>query len=55
MSLTPKISVVLLADKNDAEGKKLVKEGRVVYERSLLTQSILRGELDLESDEFRLS
>ncbi|CAK4033907.1 Hypothetical predicted protein [Lecanosticta acicola] len=57
-SLTPKNRVIFLAEKGDDEGTELVKRlgsNDRVYERSLLTQSILRGELDLDSDEFKIS
>ncbi|KAK4546808.1 hypothetical protein LTR36_001540 [Oleoguttula mirabilis] len=40
----------------DKDVKALVAEhGKMVYRKELLTQSVLRGELDLESEEFRLA
>lgn len=39
----------------DSDAAALASEhGKVVYHKDLLTQSVLRGELDLESDEFKL-
>tara|TARA_R110002003_G_scaffold171_5_gene13903 strand:- start:2004 stop:2597 length:594 start_codon:yes stop_codon:yes gene_type:complete len=46
--------VIVLAAEEDAEAEKLMQDGIVCYNRELLPISILRGSLDLDSDEFRL-
>lgn len=45
-----------LDDERDNDAVSLIRDhGRHVYVRSLLAQSVIRAELDLESEEFRLS
>lgn len=46
--------IVLALDEGDAEAEKLMQEGMVCYNRDLLPNSIFRGYLDLESDEFKI-
>ena len=49
-------TIFLGRDGDDPDAKQLVEEdGRAVYQKNLLTQSILRGELLLEHDEFKCS
>ncbi|GAB7323778.1 hypothetical protein MBLNU13_g07234t1 [Cladosporium sp. NU13] len=49
-------TIFLGRDGDDPDAKQLVEEdGRAVYQKNLLTQSILRGELLLEHDEFKWS
>lgn len=56
--VTKKISdhrvIVLGKDKGDKEVETLLQEGTTCYTKDLLTMSILRGELVLDSDEFRI-
>ena len=48
-------NVIFFGSEDDVDVRELMKEhGKVVYHKDMLSQSILRGELDLESDEFRL-
>ncbi|RYO68354.1 hypothetical protein AA0116_g1172 [Alternaria tenuissima] len=47
-------SIVLADDRDDAEAHKLMKDGVTCYTKDFFTFSILRGVLDLESDEFRI-
>jgi hypothetical protein len=46
--------LVLALDAEDAEAQKLTQDGMTCYHRDLITYSILRGSLDLESDEYRI-
>ena len=47
--------IVLAQNENDAEAGKLMQDGEVTcYHRDLITYSILRGSLDLDSDEFKI-
>jgi hypothetical protein len=48
-------TIVLALEEDDAEAQKLVQDGVTCYHRDLITYSILRGSLDLESDEFRIA
>jgi len=49
-------TIFLGLDSDDPDARKLAHEdGRSVYQKNLLTQSILRGELLLDHDEFRWS
>jgi hypothetical protein len=49
-------TIFLGRDGDDPEAQKLTEEdGRAVYQKNLLTQSILRGELLLDHDEFKWS
>jgi hypothetical protein len=49
-------TIILGRDGDDPDAKKLTEEdGRAVYQKNLLTQSILRGELLLDHDEFKWS
>ncbi|KAK4507955.1 hypothetical protein PRZ48_001690 [Zasmidium cellare] len=54
--LTPKDNVLLFGNGDEDVGvHKLIKEhGRVVYDKAMFAQAIIRAELDLESDEFKL-
>ncbi|KAF2851726.1 hypothetical protein T440DRAFT_422351 [Plenodomus tracheiphilus IPT5] len=47
-------SIVLAKDEGDAEMDKLVQDGITCYHKDLITQSILRGVLDLDSAEFKI-
>lgn len=55
--LTPKHSVLMLGNgSNDDPAGSLIKEyGRTVYDKAMFAQAIIRAELDLDSDEFKLS
>ncbi|KAF1945963.1 hypothetical protein EJ02DRAFT_395251 [Clathrospora elynae] len=46
--------IVLAKEDDDAEAQKLMQDGVRCYTRDLLTHSIFRGLLDLDSDEFRI-
>jgi hypothetical protein len=46
--------IILAVEDGDKEAEKLMQDGAVCYSRDLLPTSILRGVLDLESDEFRI-
>ncbi|KAF2126941.1 hypothetical protein P153DRAFT_368961 [Dothidotthia symphoricarpi CBS 119687] len=46
--------IVLGTDEHDKEAEALMGEGVVCYNKDLLTNTILRGELDLNSDEFKI-
>ena len=48
-------SIILGIEEDDQEAVALAKEGHTCYGRDLLTTSILRGTLDLESPEFKLA
>lgn len=49
-------TIFLGRDGDDTDAQQLVeRDGRTVYQKNLLTQSILRGELLLEHDEFKWS
>lgn len=55
--LTPKHRVVFFGEdpQGDVAAQELIRNhGRVVYGKSMLAQSILRAELDLDAEEFRL-
>ncbi|KAG9193010.1 hypothetical protein G6011_03045 [Alternaria panax] len=47
-------NIVLADDGDDAEAQKLMKDGVTCYTKDFFTFSILRGVLDLESDEFKI-
>ncbi|KAI4627237.1 uncharacterized protein J4E87_004580 [Alternaria ethzedia] len=47
-------TIVLAGDGDDAEAQKLIKEGVTCYTKDFFTYSILRGVVDLESDEFKI-
>jgi hypothetical protein len=46
--------IVLAKDDDDAEVQKLMQDGVTCYTRDLVTFSILRGSLDLDSKEFQI-
>lgn len=46
--------VVLAKEDKDKEAGKLMQEGFTCYTKDLLTSSILRGQVDLDSDEFMI-
>lgn len=46
--------IVLATEEGDPEAEKIIEEGEPCYLKDLLTTSILRGKLDLESDEFKI-
>jgi hypothetical protein len=45
-------TIFLGGDGNDPDALKLTQEGRIVYQKALLTQSVIRGELLIDEDEF---
>ncbi|KAI4673032.1 uncharacterized protein J4E78_001536 [Alternaria triticimaculans] len=47
-------TIALAADEDDVEAQKLIKEGTTCYTKDFFTYSILRGVVDLESDEFKI-
>jgi hypothetical protein len=47
-------TIVLALDDEDPEAQKLIQDGVKCYHRDLIAYSILRGSLDLDSDEFRI-
>jgi hypothetical protein len=47
-------SIVLALDNEDPEAQKLMQDGVKCYHRDLIAYSIVRGSLDLDSDEFRI-
>jgi hypothetical protein len=47
-------TIVLALDDEDLEAQKLMQDGVKCYHRDLIAYSILRGSLDLDSDEFRI-
>jgi hypothetical protein len=47
-------TIVLALDDEDPEAQKLMQDGVTCYHRDLIAYSILRGALDLDSDEFRI-
>ncbi|KAF2172385.1 hypothetical protein M409DRAFT_50093 [Zasmidium cellare ATCC 36951] len=54
--LTPKHNVLLFGDgPEDGPARTLIKEhGRTVYDKAMFAQAIIRAELDLDDDEFKL-
>ncbi|KAH7068288.1 hypothetical protein BKA63DRAFT_111543 [Paraphoma chrysanthemicola] len=46
--------IIVLAAEEDADAEKLMHDGTTCYNRELLPISILRGSLDLTSEEFRV-
>ncbi|KAL1655422.1 hypothetical protein SLS61_001885 [Didymella pomorum] len=46
--------IVLSAEDGDSEADKMIEDGEPCYHKDLLTTSILRGSLDLDSDEFKI-
>lgn len=46
--------IVLAAEEGDQDADQLIEDGKECYHKDLLTTSILRGNLDLESDEFKI-
>jgi hypothetical protein len=46
--------IVLAAEDGDSEVDKMIEDGEPCYHKDLLTTSILRGSLDLDSDEFKI-
>jgi hypothetical protein len=47
-------TIVLAEDGDDVEAQKLMKDGVACYTKDFFTYSILRGAVDLESDEFKI-
>ncbi|KAH7092242.1 hypothetical protein FB567DRAFT_625287 [Paraphoma chrysanthemicola] len=47
-------NIIVLAAEEDADAEKLMQDGITCYNRELLPISILRGSLDLASEEFRV-
>ncbi|KAI4952766.1 hypothetical protein J4E91_003239 [Alternaria rosae] len=47
-------TIVLAEDGDDAEAQKLIKDGVTCYTKDFFTYSILRGVVDLESEEFKI-
>lgn len=46
--------IVLAAEDGDPEADKMIKDGEPCYHKDLLTTSILRGNLNLDGDEFKI-
>ncbi|KAL5119880.1 hypothetical protein ACEQ8H_002241 [Pleosporales sp. CAS-2024a] len=46
--------IVLAVEGEDKEAERLMQDGVACYSRHLLSMSIIRGTLDLESDEFKI-
>ena len=46
--------IVLAKEEDDPDADKMIEEGQTCYHKDLLTTSILRGTLNLESDEFKI-
>lgn len=46
--------IVLATEEDDTEAAKMIEDGETCYHKDLLTTSILRGNLDLDSDEFKI-
>lgn len=46
--------IVLASQTDDEEAEKLMQDGVTCYNRDLLTHSIFRGNVDLDSDEFKI-
>lgn len=56
--LTPKDRVIFFGEDNDRDKHAhslIANHGRIVYHKTMLAQSIIRGAIDLDSVEFRLS
>jgi hypothetical protein len=47
--------IVLAVEGEDKEAEKLMQDGITCYSRHLLSLSIIRGTLDLDSDEFKIT
>lgn len=47
-------TIVLAAEEDDSDAARMIEEGETCYHKDLVTTSILRGELDLEVDEFKI-
>lgn len=47
-------TIVISADENDKEAEKFIQDGVACYYRGILPISIIRGTLDLESEEFKV-
>lgn len=48
-------NVIVLATEDDPDAKKLMEDGETCYHKDLVTTSILRGEINLDGDEFRIA
>jgi hypothetical protein len=46
--------IVLATEEEDPDAEKMIQDGETCYRKDLLTTSILRGTLDLDSDEFKI-
>lgn len=47
--------IVLATEEEDPDAETLIQDGETCYRKDLLTTSILRGNLDLDSDEFKIT
>lgn len=47
--------IVIGAEEGDTDAEKLIESGKACFSKDFLTNSILRGAIDLESEEFRIS
>ncbi|XPT01844.1 hypothetical protein M3J09_010970 [Ascochyta lentis] len=47
--------IVLAKEEDDPDADKMIEDGETCYHKDLLTTSILRGTLDLDSDEFKIT
>ncbi|KAF2262857.1 hypothetical protein CC78DRAFT_618197 [Lojkania enalia] len=50
-----KDTIILALEENDLDAAAYIEKGYTCYNKDLLTLSIMRGGLDLESDEFKIS
>jgi hypothetical protein len=46
-------TITLGGDGSDQDALKLTEEDRVVYQKGLLTQSVIKGELLVDDEEFK--
>ncbi|KAJ4364907.1 hypothetical protein N0V95_000554 [Ascochyta clinopodiicola] len=47
--------IVLAKEEEDPDADKMIEDGEMCYHKDLITNSILRGTLDLDSDEFKIT
>ena len=52
-NMPPESTIFLGGDANDIDARKLTQEGRTVYQKALLTQSVVRGELLVDEKELK--
>jgi hypothetical protein len=50
----PGSTIVLADDGDDIEAQKLMKDGVMCYTKDFFTYSILRGVVNLDTDEFKI-